>query len=60
MNSVKREETMSNELEHDDDELEADREPNTKLVREPNTEFVREPNTREPNTLTTESDDDKA
>ncbi|MEO5858411.1 MAG: hypothetical protein ABIR33_05620 [Pyrinomonadaceae bacterium] len=51
---------MNNELEHDDDDLAEDREPNTKLVREPNTEFAREPNTREPNTGVTDSDDEKA
>ena len=52
---------MNNELEHDDDDPQVNREPNTKLVREPNTEFAREPNTREPNTGLTDSDeDDKA
>lgn len=51
---------MNNELEHDDDDLKEDREPNTKLVREPNTEFAREPNTREPNTRLSDTEDDKA
>jgi len=61
MNTTKRKESMNNELEHDDDDLQANREPNTKLVREPNTEFAREPNTREPNTGITDSEeDDKA
>ena len=60
-NTAERKESMNNELEHDDDDLQANREPNTKLVREPNTEFAREPNTREPNTGLTDSDeDDKA
>jgi len=60
MNTAERKETMNNELEHDDDDLAADREPNTQVVREPNTEFAREPNTREPNTGITEAEDDKA
>jgi len=60
MNTAKRKETMNNELEHDDDDLQEDREPNTNLVREPNTGIAREPNTREPNTRIEESDDDKA
>ena len=58
MNTAKQKETnMNNELEHDDDDLEENREPNTNLVREPNTGIAREPNTREPNTRTTETDD---
>ena len=61
MNTAKRKESMNNELEHDDDDLAENREPNTKLVREPNTGFTREPNTREPNTGIADSDeDDKA
>ena len=60
MNTAKRKETMNNELEHDDDDLKEDREPNTNLVREPNTGIAREPNTREPNTGTAETEDDKA
>ena len=51
---------MNNELEHDDDDIEENREPNTKLVREPNTGIAREPNTREPNTRTNDPADDKA
>lgn len=51
---------MSNELEPDDDDVEAYREPNTKLVQEPNTGVVREPNTREPNTKSIESDDEES
>ena len=51
---------MNNELEHDDDDLQEEREPNTNLVREPNTGIAREPNTREPNTRIEETDDDKA
>lgn len=49
---------MNNELEHDDDDVEAYREPNTKLVTEPETEIAREPNTREPNTKLDGNDDD--
>ena len=60
MNAAKRQEKMNNELEHDDDDLEENREPNTKLVREPNTGIAREPNTREPNTRTNDPADDKA
>jgi hypothetical protein len=60
MNTEKRKESMNNELEHDDDDLQENREPNTNLVREPNTGIAREPNTREPNTSVTDSDDDKA
>ena len=48
---------MNNELEHDDDDLTENREPNTKLVREPNTGIAREPNTREPNTKAIDSDE---
>lgn len=51
---------MNNELEHDDDDLKENREPNTNLVREPNTGIAREPNTREPNTGIKDSDDDEA
>ena len=60
MNTAEPKEAMNNELEHDDDDLEENREPNTKLVREPNTGIAREPNTREPNTRTADSEDDKA
>lgn len=60
MNTAERKESMNNELEHDDDDLAENREPNTKVVREPNTEFAREPNTREPNTRTAETEDDTA
>ena len=60
MNTAKRQEKMNNELEHDDDDLEENREPNTKLVREPNTGIAREPNTREPNTGIAASDDETA
>lgn len=49
---------MNDELEHDDDDVEAYREPNTKLVKEPETEVAREPNTREPNTKLDGHDDD--
>lgn len=58
MNTAKRKESMNNELEHDDDDLQENREPNTNLVREPNTGIAREPNTREPNTGLKDSDDD--
>jgi len=50
---------MNNELEHDDDDVEAYREPNTKLVPEPSAGIAREPNTREPNTNAVDSDDDE-
>ena len=60
MNADQTEENMNNELEHDDDDLEENREPNTKLVREPNTGIAREPNTREPNTGISDSDDETA
>ena len=49
---------MNNELEHDDDDVEAYNEQEEKLVREPNTGIAREPNTREPNTKIAEHDDD--
>lgn len=60
MNTAERKESMNNELEHDDDDLAENREPNTKIAREPNTEFAREPNTREPSTQVSETEDDKA
>ena len=58
MITAERKESMNNELEHDDDDLQENREPNTNLVREPNTGIAREPNTREPNTGLKDSDDD--